>query len=707
MSIVGRLTRNWKSGAASAALAVLLGVFFPALPWLADLSYDLPFAFASEDQLEEPVLIYMDEVSESALKQPGQHMAWNRTNHANMVRRLTASKARAIVFDIVFDADTTNDSIFLSAIRDATNAGTKVIIGAKIDAASQSSRITGGTVLAPTDAFEDAVPWGFAEQGNTGSVLRKHDEGAYVRDVYVPSLSWRAAELTVTNLAGSPRDSRWINYYGSSGVFRIASFYDALDPAVVPDAYFSNKVCFVGSKPPSTPYSGATLTDEWRTPFTWFGQGRMPGVNIIATVYMNLIRKDWMNRLKLPFELFILILTGVIFGGGLTFLRPGHAVAAGAAGMILIFVLACWLMLHLHVWFSWLAIVGVQIPTAIGWAVLAHSKRLTRDREELELQLASAQTALKQVVSATDGATDGAATFVGDGPPSGDAATIVVQGSGDGQSMVPDHDLVRRVGKGAYGEVWLARNVVSTYHAVKIIRREDFESDDPYEREFRGIQKFMPISRSHPGFVQILHAGRNQQQRCIYCIMEVADDETAGQRIDPESYKPKNLAKEIKNRGYLPVGECVQLGLDLAAALEFLHREHLIHRDIKPANIIFVKGVPKFADIGLVTDIAATGQESTFLGTVGYIPPEGPGTPSADVFSLGKLLYQACTGLECKSFPELPEGLSKRADRDALRQLHRILLKACDEEVKDRYRTAADLHGALTELRHLVKVSAK
>ena len=701
--MVGRLTRNWRSGASSAALAVLLGVFFPALPWLADFSYDLPFAFASEGEMDEPVLIYMDEDSQKELQQPGQHMGWNRAIHADLVRRLTESKARAIVFDIVFDAATTNDSILLAAIRDATNAGTRVIIGATIDAPSQSSRISGVSVLAPTEAFEKAVPWGFAEQGRTDGVLRKHYEGAKDLDVWVPSLSWRAAELTLTNLTGGPRDSRWINYYGPGGVFRFFSFYAALKPELIPSSAFSNKVCFVGSRPATIPYSASTLTDEWRTPFTWLGKGRMPGVNLIATVYMNLLRGDWIHRVGLPLQLFILLTTGLLFGFGLTLLRPGQAVAVGAASMVLITVAACWLMLSQHVWFSWLAIVGVQIPVAVGWSVLAYSKRLARDRESLEQQLASAQTALKEVVSSADGA----ATFVGDGPASSDAATIVLKSSGDGQSMVPDHDLIRRVGKGAYGEVWLARNVISTYHAVKIIRREDFESDDPYEREFRGIQKFMPISRSHPGFVQILHTGRNQQQRCIYCIMEVADDETTGQKIDPENYKPRNLAKEIKNRGHLPVAECVQLGLDLAAALEFLHREHLIHRDIKPANIIFVKGVPKFADIGLVTDIVATGQETTFLGTVGYIPPEGPGTPAADVFSLGKLLYQTCTGLECKSFPELPSNLNAGPDRETLRQLHRIILKACDDDVKVRYRTAADLHAALSELRHLVSARAK
>ena len=53
----------------------------------------------------------------------------------------------------------------------------------------------------------------------------------------------------------------------------------------------------------------------------------------------------------------------------------------------------------------------------------------------------------------------------------------------------------------------------------------------------------------------------------------------------------------------------------------------LIHRDIKPSNIIFVKGVPKFADIGLVTDIATKGRDVTYLGTPGRIAPEGPSLP--------------------------------------------------------------------------------
>jgi len=84
-------------------------------------------------------------------------------------------------------------------------------------------------------------------------------------------------------------------------------------------------------------------------------------------------------------------------------------------------------------------------------------------------------------------------------------------------------------------------------HAVGF-KREDFQSDDPFEREFKGIQKFMPISRSHAGFVQILHAGRNHQFGYIYYIMEMADDEKTGQEINPGTYMAK-VTERRKARG--------------------------------------------------------------------------------------------------------------------------------------------------------------
>ncbi len=75
-----------------------------------------------------------------------------------------------------------------------------------------------------------------------------------------------------------------------------------------------------------------------------------------------------------------------------------------------------------------------------------------------------------------------------------------------------------------------------------------------------------------------------------------------------------------------------------------------MHRDVKPSNVIFVNGRPKLADIGLVTDAS---DQCSIVGTEGYLPPEGPGTPQADIFALGKVLYEAVTGMDRREFPEL------------------------------------------------------
>src|SRR5688572_9004505 len=67
---------------------------------------------------------------------------------------------------------------------------------------------------------------------------------------------------------------------------------------------------------------------------------------------------------------------------------------------------------------------------------------------------------------------------------------------------IPDHTLLRRIGEGAFGEVWLARSALGTLRAVKIVYRAWFNEDRPFEREFEGIIKYEPISRGHPGLVQ-------------------------------------------------------------------------------------------------------------------------------------------------------------------------------------------------------------
>jgi len=283
-------------------------------------------------------------------------------------------------------------------------------------------------------------------------------------------------------------------------------------------------------------------------------------------------------------------------------------------------------------------------------------------------------------------------------------------------ATIPDHELIVRIGGGSYGEVWLARSALGATRAVKVINRKSFEDDRPFEREFNGIQRFEPISRSHDGLVDILQVGR--QQEYFYYVMELADDagEPHGEDgelriedgksqplsrhpppsiLDPQRYSPRTLRHTLSEKGRLPVRECVEIGLALTSALAHMHRYGLVHRDIKPSNIIFVQGSPKLADIGLVTEADTT---LSYVGTEGYIPPEGPGAIQADIFGLGKVLYEMVTGQDRRLFPDLPSALNDWPDRAALLEVNQVLLKACARDVRERYQTCEEMHADLSRL---------
>jgi serine/threonine protein kinase len=262
---------------------------------------------------------------------------------------------------------------------------------------------------------------------------------------------------------------------------------------------------------------------------------------------------------------------------------------------------------------------------------------------------------------------------------------------------IPDHTLIRCIGEGAYGQVWVARNAIGLYHAVKVLYRSRFGTATPYERALRGIQKFMPVSRSHDGFVHILHVGHNEAGGFFFYIMEAGDDQKTGQQIDPASYAPKTLASELKQREMIPPRECLDLMLALSEAVERLHRHELIHRDIKPANLIFVHGRPKLADIDLVTDLALPGEASR-IGTEGYMAPEGPGTAAADVFSLGRVLYVALSGKSPDQSPELPTRITSHPECGLFLELNQIGCKACEIDLGRRYASAAAMRADLLAL---------
>ena len=260
--------------------------------------------------------------------------------------------------------------------------------------------------------------------------------------------------------------------------------------------------------------------------------------------------------------------------------------------------------------------------------------------------------------------------------------------------LIPDYTLLKRIGSGAYGEVWLAQSVTGAYRAVKIVWREDFELTRTFHREFLGIQQFEPISRGHPCLVHILHVGWNEQRGFYYCVMELADDAEQGANFESvASYVPRTLGTDMRRHGRLDLVFCRDAGVYLADALYYMHNRGLTHRDIKPSNIIFVGGVCKLADIGLV---AAFG-ERTFVGTEGFVPPEGPGTPQADIYSLGKVLYEMSSGKDRMEFPEIPANLGDD-EWPFWVDLNRVICKACAPDLNERFQTAAEFAEALQQV---------
>jgi WD40 repeat protein len=258
--------------------------------------------------------------------------------------------------------------------------------------------------------------------------------------------------------------------------------------------------------------------------------------------------------------------------------------------------------------------------------------------------------------------------------------------------------------------------VTGACHAVKIVRRANFADEAPYRRELKGIQKYEPISRSHPGFVNILHVGHEEDKGYFHYLMELADAVELPDSHDgpdgpvPSSrlpvspscptedapeigrYEANTIERLIREGRRLSVDEVLDLGLRLTDALHCLHEAGLIHRDIKPSNLLFVAGRPKLADIGLVTDAE---DAASLVGTPGYIPPEGPGSRQADIYALGKVLYECLTGLDRSRFPDLPTFFDGHPDQQGFLELNEIVLKACHPDVHQRYQTARQMHADL------------
>ena len=664
-------------------LAALLGwqlCWLPAGNYLAQVSYDLPFVFAEPGAPANLVLVELDEVSYADLRQPPGGV-WDRRLHARLLDHLRAEGASLVVFDMIFTdggPDATADRELAQAIRDH---GRVVLATDKLSPGING--IAGVRVVPPNELFRAATTnWGPTQaEIEADGVVRKIFGGTEQK----PAMTWVAAALANPGLLQTGADHlapRWVRFYGPGGTLARVSYSLATHQ---PAGFYRGKTVFIGGRP-RTGFAGDEV-DEFVTPWRRHGQSQISGLELTATEFLNLSRGDFLTRLPMVGEFTLLAGLGILAGAGLACVRPWRALLAAGAGVTAAIALAFVLFFNGHIWFVWSVAVLVQIPSALAWSLGWQWWQLKREKDWLETPLPDLWNETPAVLR---------------GSPLPAAASVKVGDSNtEGLPAIPDHELLRLIGRGAYGDVWLARDVLGSFHAVKIIRRVAFDHADPYDREFRGLQKFTPISRAHPGLVHILHVGRNQAADCFYYVMEAGDDEKCGARIDPATYSARNLGRDLHRRAPLPPEECVELGAALCDALEFLHGQGLIHRDIKPANIIFVNGRPKLADIGLVTEIGLRRQQVSKVGTEGYLPPEGPGTAAGDLYALGKVLAEMIEPLSAKGAAPVSAEAVSASDELVRGKIRAVIAKACAENPAARFAGAGAMREALLAGRNL------
>ena len=654
-----------------AVLAVLCGLLLWKMPlgdpWV-NASYDYLFRFGAHAVTNRVTLILMDNEAYDQFHQvrgPGQ--SWDRGLHAQLLNRLAEDDCSFVVFDSFFREPHPHDAKQDEALVEAMRRQRHVVLMAE-QAQLTHPTLAGAQPILPAALFLSVAGtnWGVAWlDPDLDSIVRRHwpfpSPGTY------PSLPWAAAQLAGAQLSEVPQE-RWLRYYGRNGAATRLSYRFALTQ---PTNYFRNQIVFIGTAPKTSVPDGET--DKFRTPYTrWTGEST-GGVEILLTSFLNLTNGDWLRRPAGWVELLTLVTSGLLLGGGLCRLRLSVACAVAGVTALVVALGAISGSYYTNYWFPWLMIVGGQVPCALGWALAI------KVRHALEKRAVSVSLSFPRPKAAVEEIPD-----------------------------TPDYQLFNPpFGEGAYGKVWLARNAAGQWRALKAVYLASFdENTDPYEREFNGIKKYQPVSDKHPGLLRVEFVSE-KQAGYFYYVMELGDPLEPGWEGEPSTYRPRDLVSErARSHGRrLPVRECVRIGLALSDALDFLHGQGLTHRDIKPQNIIFVNGQPKLADMGLITDIRPLDQERTLVGTPGYMPPppERPGTPQADIYALGMVLYVLSTGRKAAFFPEIATTLVEGGDPADFFPLNTVILKACQPDPTQRYASAAEMHRALEKARRTLE----
>lgn len=262
----------------------------------------------------------------------------------------------------------------------------------------------------------------------------------------------------------------------------------------------------------------------------------------------------------------------------------------------------------------------------------------------------------------------------------------------------PKYRVIRRLGAGGMGTVWLAEHtVMHRTVAIKVIRQELLARRGASERFLREVRAAAKLH--HPNIVTAFDA-ESVNDSCLL-VMEYVPGETLADRL---------------KLGPLPVLEACRAIRDAARGLAHAHAAGLVHRDMKPHNLIRAEdGAVKVLDFGLAgiradETIVATGDKLTgagmVFGTPDYIAPEQIADPHtadarADIYGLGCTFYHLLAGR-----PPVPEGsimsklsAHKELDPPAIPELAgdlaAVLMKMLAKRPEDRFQTADEVVDAL------------
>ncbi len=247
-----------------------------------------------------------------------------------------------------------------------------------------------------------------------------------------------------------------------------------------------------------------------------------------------------------------------------------------------------------------------------------------------------------------------------------------------------------RLGRGAFAEVWKARDQIENRPvALKIALPSVVEEwgREPIEHEARIASRL-----HHPGIVSVRNA-----------------DWIDGRFVLVSELAVTHLGDYLRARRSAQVA--LSVIRQVAAGLAFAHSRRILHRDVKPENIlIFADGRAALTDFGVSRFARGVTQTYTEAGTIGYMAPEQAyGRPrlSSDVFSLGLIAYEILTGV-LPTWPfAWPPGEYKKFVSKVPEPLRPVLRKAQEFDPRRRYADAVELDAALAKVFRSLEASTE